>query len=1256
MRSLSLALLILLMCSMAIAATPKVEALGPLAGKLDARLIPAARALDDGAGSETQLAGGVRAAFVSVIATPKSGSGMLALEIDVPAVNAQALKDIAATGVNVLYSSARWHSVSAQGSVAQAALLAQLPAVRSVKLAPRAARRATPGQGIAYNQADHTMHADIARNATGLSGAGQKIGVLSDSFNDTAAVGAGTKAAVAAGTNVSGTTPQTTGDLPGSVLVVDFGPGGGTDEGEGMMELIHDIAPNAALAFASGNTNLASYADNVTKLRQAGCTITCDDLFYFNEPCFQDGPVSQSINAGFDAGVPHFSSAGNEASNGILSTYVPANTANSADNGLATPDGQDFHNWGLAGNATPGFMPIDVPNGQSVLAMLQWNQPYASYNLGPGSSVDLDLLLYDAPNAATGHLIAAGGDAQFVNNMPSGDPFEIFQYTNSSGATQRVYMAVNHYAGSRANTVFRIVFLNRWNGLSFPLGGVNDMTIFGHSACAKAISVGAIFWVDIDSGGLFSLDTTHINAERFTSKGGLGAKGIPYFFDATGHALPGAPVRVNKPDITACDGGNTSLFGSPFSVVLGGITYDDPTFPSFFGTSAAAPNAAAVAALMLERAPQSSPAQVNAALQATAHDIVSDTPLSIVGPDDITGAGWIDAANAVGFVPGILFNPSNLTLDPGHDATFSVVATGAPALIYQWRRNGADLPGETGSSLTLKSVMTGDDGALLLCVVSNAYGAVASKAAKLSVNPLPKIMLQPQNQTVNQGTTVLFSVLAANGTLSYQWQRNGADIPGAIFSSYTLVAAGAADIGAQFQCVISNSAGKVVSDAATLSVNLFPRITQQPLSQSVRQGSPALFNVAAVNGTLFYQWQRNGVEIPGATMSGYTLAAAAPVDNGASFQCLVSNNAGSALSDGAVLTVLLAPVIVQQPAAAFVAPGSPVTFTLQAVNGDLKYQWRRFGIDIPGASASSFAIDKAASSDSGGQFSCLVSNAGGSVLSDSALLTVDLPPQIASAPTGVPAQAAVGQPVLFSVAALATLNQPLMFTWDFGDGSKSFSAPQPSATHMYSVAGNYTVTLTIADPLGLSAGASLTEFVFLDTHGDGEPVVDPALDNSLFPDAVLRLKRLTPVDFSVATLSIKLNFAHENADELMLAGTLRLAPGIDLSNQRIQFVAGGFGRAFTLKPNGLSLKSADAAGAFKFELSNGHSAHPSGRYLLTIQKSNLKAFFASAGLADSNATNEKHAVRVSIYFNGVLYDTQRAVIYNARMGKSGIAK
>ncbi len=136
----------------------------------------------------------------------------------------------------------------------------------------------------------------------------------------------------------------------------------------------------------------------------------------------------------------------------------------------------------------------------------------------------------------------------------------------------------------------------------------------------------------------------------------------------------------------------------------------------------------------------------------------------------------------------------------------------------------------------------------------------------------PSITAQPASQTVTAGQTATFSV-AATGTapLTYQWNKNNVAISGANSSAYTTAATMSSDNGAQFTVTVSNVAGTITSNPATLTVNVPPSITAQPASQTVMAGQPATFSVS-VSGTapLSYQWQKNGTVLSGATSSAYT--------------------------------------------------------------------------------------------------------------------------------------------------------------------------------------------------------------------------------------------------------------------------------------------------------------------------------------------------------------------------------------------------
>ncbi len=201
------------------------------------------------------------------------------------------------------------------------------------------------------------------------------------------------------------------------------------------------------------------------------------------------------------------------------------------------------------------------------------------------------------------------------------------------------------------------------------------------------------------------------------------------------------------------------------------------------------------------------------------------------------------------------------------------------------------------------------------------------------------------------------------------------NIAGATSSSYTTPVTTTVDSGSTFRVVVSNTAGTATSGAATLTVNaaaVAPTITTPPANQTVTAGQTASFSVVA-GGTapLSYQWQKNAVNIAGATSSSYTTPVTATSDSGSTFDVVVSNTAGTATSGAATLTVnaaAVAPTITTPPVNQTVTAGQTASFTVVAAGtAPLSYQWQKNGANIAGATSSSYTTPVTTTTDSGSQ-------------------------------------------------------------------------------------------------------------------------------------------------------------------------------------------------------------------------------------------------------------------------------------------------
>jgi uncharacterized delta-60 repeat protein len=418
-------------------------------------------------------------------------------------------------------------------------------------------------------------------------------------------------------------------------------------------------------------------------------------------------------------------------------------------------------------------------------------------------------------------------------------------------------------------------------------------------------------------------------------------------------------------------------------------------------------------------------------------------------------AGSVTSSNAVlnvGIVPVITVQPQSVTAPAGGTANFRVTATGTP-LNYQWMKNGTAIVGASSSGLSFASLVATNAGTYWV-VVSNFFKSLQSSSVTLTVTlPLPVITTQPQSQTVAAGSSVGFSVIAANAT-GYSWRKDGATVysgsPNYTIPSVTTNQAG------NYTVVVSSSGGSATSSVAVLTVVAPPVVTLQPRSANTNVGATVSFTVSA-SGTspLSYKWQKNGVDVPNATLSSFRLGNVQPGDSG-TYSVFVSNQAGGVNSSNAVLNVGIAPNITMQPVSLTVTQGQSASFAVAATGTPLSYYWSKNGAAIPGATSATYSIPSTLDSDAA-RYSVIVSNFLGVRPSAVAVLTVIVPVSI----TVQPASRIAGEGGGTTFAVTATGTSPA-YQW-----YKSGTAVTGATDSLYSIsnvqfsdAADYTVVVT----------------------------------------------------------------------------------------------------------------------------------------------------------------------------------------------------
>ena len=344
---------------------------------------------------------------------------------------------------------------------------------------------------------------------------------------------------------------------------------------------------------------------------------------------------------------------------------------------------------------------------------------------------------------------------------------------------------------------------------------------------------------------------------------------------------------------------------------------------------------------------------------------------------NMAGSATSQVAQLTVYVPpAITVQPLDVTITSGATAAFSVTATGTEPLAYQWLKSGAALAGATNRAFSIPNAQARDAGNYAVTVV-NVAGSVTSRTAVLTVNVPPTITLQPQNLTVTNGNPASFSVtVSGTSPLTLQWYKNGVIIPGAASKVFSIRGATPGDAGS-YTVVVSNLVGSVTSQVAKLTVLVPPAITVEPQPVTIVQGSNATFQVSATGTTpLRYQWLKDGTALPDAVDTSLLITNAQAADAG-HYSVVVSNIAGIALSQPALLTVNVPPMITATPKSLTVPQGGTATFTVEAEGTQpLSYQWFHGQDALPNDTNATLVLSNVQTNDAG-KYLVYVSNIAG---------------------------------------------------------------------------------------------------------------------------------------------------------------------------------------------------------------------------------------------------------------------------------------